>query len=63
VPPAAAVSIGVPVDNTTGTAYLNPTDIWNVPLASITTPNSIGERLKDASTVQTTGAQLAAFLP
>lgn len=63
VPPAAAVSIGVPVDNTTGTAYLNATDIWNVPLASITTPNSIGERLKDASTVQTTGAQLAAFLP
>jgi len=63
VPPANTVSLGVPVDNTTGTAYLNPTDIWNVPLASITTPNSIGERLKDASTVQTTGAQLAAFLP
>ena len=63
VPPAAAVNIGVPVDNTVGTGYLNATDIWNVPLASITTPNSIGERLKDASTVQTTGAQLAAFLP
>jgi len=63
VPPAAAVSLGVPVDNTVGTGYLNATDIWNVPLASITTPNSIGERLKDASTVQTTGAQLAAFLP
>jgi hypothetical protein len=62
VPPAAAVSLGVPVDNTVGTGYLNPTDIWNVPLASITTPNSIGERLKDASTVQSTGAQLAAFL-
>ena len=62
VPPAAAVSIGVPIDNTVGTAYLNATDIWNVPLASITTPNSIGERLKDASTVQSTGAQLAAFL-
>lgn len=62
VPPAAAVSLGVPVDNTVGTAYLNATDIWNVPLASITTPNSIGERLKDASTVQSTGAQLAAFL-
>jgi hypothetical protein len=63
VPPAAAVSVGVPVDNTVGTGYLNATDIWNVPLASITTPNSIGERLKDASTVQSTGAQLAAFLP
>jgi len=63
VPPAAAVSLGVPVDNTVGTGYLNATDIWNVPLASITTPNSIGERLKDASTVQSTGAQLAAFLP
>jgi hypothetical protein len=63
VPPAAAVSVGVPVGNTVGTGYLNATDIWNVPLASITTPNSIGERLKDASTVQSTGAQLAAFLP
>lgn len=62
VPPAAAVGVGVPVDNTVGTGYLNATDIWNMPLASITTPNSIGERLKDASTVQTTGAQLAAFL-
>jgi hypothetical protein len=63
VPPAAAVSLGVPVDNTTGTAFLTAADMWNVPLASITTPNSIGERLKDASTVQSTGAQLVAFLP
>ena len=63
VPPANTVNLGVPVDNTTGTAFLTAADMWNVPLASITTPNSIGERLKDASTVQTTGAQLAAFLP
>jgi len=62
VPPAAAVSLGVPVDNTVGTAFLTAADMWNVPLASITTPNSIGERLKDTSTVQSTGAQLAAFL-
>jgi hypothetical protein len=62
VPPAAAVSLGVPVDNTVGTAFLTAADMWNVALASITTPNSIGERLKDASTVQSTGAQLAAFL-
>jgi hypothetical protein len=63
VPPPAAVSLGVPVDNTTGTAFLTAADMWNVPLASITTLNSIGKRLKDASTVQSTGAQLAAFLP
>jgi hypothetical protein len=62
VPPPAAVSLGVPVDNTVGTAFLTAADMWNVALASITTPNSIGERLKDASTVQSTGAQLAAFL-
>jgi hypothetical protein len=127
VPPAAAVSLGVPVDNTVGTASLDanalaaalntslsaslsaslptpisaslqaslptpisaslqaslPTPIatalntslsaslpaaiapllWDESVTNITTPNSIGERLKNCSTVATTGAQIASFNP
>jgi hypothetical protein len=123
VPPAAAVSFGVPVDNTVGTASLDanalaaalntslsaslptpisaslqaslptpisaslqaslPTPIatalntslsaslpaaiapllWDESVTNITTPNSIGERLKNCSTVATTGAQIASFNP
>jgi hypothetical protein len=99
VPPAAAVSLGVPVDNTVGTASLDanalaaalntslqaslPTPIatalntslsaslpaaiapllWDEDVANLTTPNSIGERLKNCSTVATTGAQIASFNP
>jgi hypothetical protein len=99
VPPAAAVSLGVPVDNTVGTASLDanalaialnaslsvslPTPIatalntslsaslpaaiapllWDEAVTNITTPNSIGERLKNCSTVATTGAQIASFNP
>jgi hypothetical protein len=123
VPPAAAVSLGVPVDNTVGTASLDanalaaalntslsaslptpisaslqaslptpisaslqaslPTPIatalntslsaslpaaiapllWDESVTNITTPNSIGERLKNCATVATTGAQIASFNP
>lgn len=123
VPPANAVSVGVPVDNTVGTAQLDanalaaalntslqaslpapisaslsaslptpisaslsaslPTPIatsldaslsaslpaaiapllWDEDVANITTPNSIGERLKNCATVATTGAQISSFNP
>lgn len=111
VPPANAVSVGVPVDNTVGTASLDanalavaldvaltasltpalttsldaslsaslPTPIsaslqaslpaaiapllWDEDVANITTPNSIGERLKNCATVATTGAQISSFNP
>ena len=123
VPPAAAVNIGVPVDNTVGTAQLDtnalaaalntslqaslpapisaslqaslptpisaslsaslPTPIataldtslsaslpaaiapllWDEDVNNITTPNSIGERLKNCATVATTGAQISSFNP
>jgi hypothetical protein len=99
VPPAAAVSLGVPVDNTVGTAQLDTNALaasltatlapaldaslsvsldaslsaslpaaiapllWDEAVTNITTPNSIGERLKNCSTVATTGAQIASFNP
>jgi hypothetical protein len=65
VPPTASVALGVPVDNTTGSAILNPTyvadEIWNQPTSTLTVSGSIGERIKNAATVQSTGAQIAAL--
>ena len=65
VPPAGAVSLGVPVDNTTGTAYLSGNDIsaavWDTQTTSLSATGSIGERLKNASTVDTTAATVAAY--
>ena len=65
VPASASVALGVSVDNTTGTAILtsgNIADIWNVPVSGISVSNSIGERLKNCSTVATMGQQLSAAL-
>jgi hypothetical protein len=62
VPAAASVGFGVPVDNTVGSAALTPASVWNVATSTLTTASSIGERLKNASTVDTTGDQLAALL-
>lgn len=61
VPLPQYVSQGVLVDATVGTAYLSATDVWNVLTSTLTTAGSIGERLKNASTVQTTGDQLASY--
>jgi hypothetical protein len=62
IPAASSVGFGVPVDNTTGTAALTPASVWDVATSTLTTASSIGERLKNASTVDTTGDQLAALL-
>ena len=62
VPAAGSVAFGVSVDNTTGTAVLTPEAIWNTLTTSLTANNSIGERLKNVSTVAATGEQLAAVL-
>jgi hypothetical protein len=66
VPAAASVAFGVPVDATTGTAFLSQSDVlaavWGAATTSLTTAGSIGERLKNGSTVASTGAQLAAAL-
>jgi hypothetical protein len=61
VPLPQYVSQGVPVDATVGTAYFNASDVWNVLIADITVAGSIGERLKTASTIETTGDQIQAY--
>ena len=62
VPAASNVANNVPVDNTVGTAVLDPNAIWAVPLTSVNTLNSIGRRVKNAATVETTGAQIQTTL-
>jgi hypothetical protein len=62
VPSPNSVAFGVLTDNTTGTAVLTPQAVWDYATSSLTTAGSIGERLKNASTVDTTGDQLAALL-
>jgi hypothetical protein len=61
VPNPNQVAVGIETDNTVGTAALTPESVWNHLLANITTPNSIGNRLKNASTVESTGDQIAAI--
>jgi len=56
------VTFGVQVDNTFGNAVLTADGIWNYLVSNITTADSIGMRLKNVSTPQTTGEQLEAFL-
>lgn len=58
VPTASAVSYGVAVDNTTGSAILSPTDLFNAISGST---NDMAVRLKNVSTVQTTGDQIQAL--
>jgi len=59
VPAAGSVALGVPVDATTGTAVLTPAAIWDTLTSTMSTSGSIGERLKNASTVASTGQQLS----
>jgi hypothetical protein len=61
VPPTGSVRYGVPVDNTTGSAILTPQDILTYAVSSLTGSNSIGARLQNIATVQTTAATIAAF--
>jgi hypothetical protein len=62
VPSPSNVAKNVPVDNTVGTAILDADSVWAVPLTSINTLNSIGRRVKNAATVETTGAQIQTTL-
>lgn len=62
VPSPNQVSLGVPTDNTVGTAVLRPEDVWNAQTSAMNTDGSIGKRLKNASTVQSTGDQLSSSL-
>lgn len=59
VPPANTVSVGVPVDNTVGTAANTPASF----LAELSvSADPLAERLRNVATVQTTGDQIAAAL-
>jgi hypothetical protein len=59
VPAAGSVALGVAVDNTTGTAVLTPDAVWDALTSGMTTAGSIGARLKNAATLDSTGQQLA----
>ena len=61
VPSASNVRYGVPIDNTTGSATLTPQNIFDYAVSSLTGSNTIGARLQNISTVQTTAATIAAF--
>jgi hypothetical protein len=61
VPTAAQVLAGIPVDNTVGTLLMSPADFWNYAISGGFSVGSIGERLQNASTVATTGSQIAAY--
>ena len=62
VPHPNSVAYGVPVDATFGNAVLSVSAIWDYLVSNITVENSIGMRLKNVATPQTTGEQLEAFL-
>lgn len=61
VPPPESVAYGVLTDNTTGSAILTAAAIWNTQQDTMTVSGSIGERLRNVATVQTTAAQIASF--
>ncbi len=61
VPTPANVRNGVPTDNTVGTADLTISEFWDYDVTLLNQPNSIGARLKNCSTIESTGDQLAAF--
>ena len=66
VPNPANVALGIGTDNTVGTAVLTPANVkdavWDALLSDITTPDTIGVRLKNAATVDSTGDQIANLL-
>ena len=61
VPHPNSVSWGVAVDQTTGSALVKPEDIWNVAITSLTSSNSIGQRLASTSTSASVAAIINSF--
>jgi hypothetical protein len=66
VPSASYVDTGVAVDNTSGTGVYTTASllstVWDTNVATLTGSNSVGERLRNISTVSSTGDQLVALL-
>ena len=61
VPSSSNVRYGVPIDATTGSSTVTPQNIFDYAVSSLTGSNTIGSRLQNISTVQTTAATIAAF--
>lgn len=64
LPPVSTVAYGVPVGNTIGNATLTPSLIWqtaNNTLTSTSLSGTMGYRLRNASTTETVGQQIAAY--
>lgn len=61
VPLPSQVLAGIPIDATTGTLLMSPADFWNYLISNGFVSGSIGERLQNASTVATTGSQIASY--
>jgi hypothetical protein len=61
MPDPTTVRLGVVTGNTTGSAIFTAEDMFNVLTQNITTPDSIGNLLKNASTVQTIGETISSF--
>jgi hypothetical protein len=59
IPAVGSVALGVAVDNTVGTAVLTQSAVWDALVSGMTTSGSIGARLKNAATIESTGQQLA----
>lgn len=59
IPATSNVRLDVPVDAGVGTAVLTAPDVWDALTSGLTTSGSIGERLKNAATVETVGDQWA----
>jgi len=57
----STVKTGILVDNTTGSAILEAQDMFGVLTQNIDVTGSIGERLKNVSTIQTVAATLSSF--
>jgi len=63
VPPSGSVTLGVPVDNTTGTAYTDPTALAAAFFTEISgSSDPLAQRMRNQATVQTTGDQIAALM-
>jgi hypothetical protein len=61
VPSQNSVNVGVPIDNTVGTAFLIPAELFDTSVASLTSSNTLGSRLKNSATVQSVGNIIASF--
>jgi len=61
VPNQNSVAYGVPIDNTSGSALVNPEDLWNFALTSLTSSNSIGQRLASTATTASNAAIINSF--